>query len=54
VLDKKAAEADKQAEGTRKKFQKGGMGTNDFLNAYLEERKEFHRMQITKIKVRQS
>ena len=57
VIDKKINTADADSKALEKNFYKGSGGqaaTTDFLEAFMEKRKAFHKYQILKVKVNQA
>ena len=53
VLDKKIRLADDEGRKYEKEFAKGNLDKRNFIENYLEQRKEFHKFQILKVKVTQ-
>ena len=54
VLDKRINNADAEASKLLKECSKSGSNIKEFLNSYIEKRKEFHKYNIYKVKVNQS
>lgn len=54
VLDKKINSADAESNKQLKDFTKSGANMKEFLNNYIQKRKEFHKYNIFKVKVSQS
>lgn len=51
VLGQRANQADKDSKETAKKFTNGSMDLQDFVNDFLNQRKDYHKYQMFKIKV---
>lgn len=51
ILDKKIMTADSESKALEKTFYKGGMNQKNFIDSFLEKRREFHKYQIMKVKV---
>lgn len=51
VLDKKILASDNNSRRVEKDFIKGNIDKKNFVDKYLEDRKNFHKYQILKVKV---
>ena len=54
VLNQKASAADDSSKQIDKSFTKGQIDLKDFMNNYVDQRKEYHKYQHLKVKVSQS
>jgi hypothetical protein len=54
VLDKKISNADNEGRAIEKQFYKGDMNLKNFMESFIQKRKDFHKYSIMKVKVNQS
>ncbi len=53
IMDKKITKADSECKAIEKAFYKGGLDKKNFIENFMQKRKDFHKYQIMKVKVNQ-